>query len=76
MPREWSCTKRRGYRAAAVLARRHLPGLSESWFTDELTAYAEFGYRFSEDGLIHSSRRPSTMTSTTGPNHSDLRTTV
>lgn len=40
------------YRAAALHARRAYPGpLGELAFR-ELSAYAEFGYRFSSDGLI------------------------
>jgi hypothetical protein len=40
------------YRAAAVLARRIYPGPLGELVHRELTAYAEFGYRFSDDGLI------------------------
>jgi hypothetical protein len=40
------------YRAAAVLGRRIYPGPLGELVHRELTAYAEFGYRFSDDGLI------------------------
>jgi hypothetical protein len=40
------------YRAAAVLARRIYPGPLGELVHRELTAYAEFGYRVSDDGLI------------------------
>ncbi|GAA4702462.1 hypothetical protein GCM10023215_47160 [Pseudonocardia yuanmonensis] len=54
------------YRAAARLARRLFPGPIGELAHRELTAYADFGYRFSTDGLIprlaavvlHDSSRP------------------
>jgi hypothetical protein len=40
------------YRAAAVLGRRIYSGPLGELVHRELTAYADFGYRFSGDGLI------------------------
>jgi hypothetical protein len=40
------------YRAAASHARRIFPGALGELGERELSAYAEFGYRFSNDGLI------------------------
>lgn len=40
------------FRAAARDARRLLPGPVGELVHRELTAYAEFGYRFGDDGLI------------------------
>jgi hypothetical protein len=40
------------YRAAAIRARWILPGPLGELAQRELGAYAEFGYRFSNDGLI------------------------
>jgi hypothetical protein len=40
------------YRAAALLGRRIYPGPLGELVHRELTAYAEFGYRFSDNGLI------------------------
>jgi hypothetical protein len=39
-------------RAAALHARRIYPGPLGELVSRELTAYADFGYRFSDDGLI------------------------
>ena len=40
------------YRAAALHARRVLPGPLGDLVHRELNAYADFGYRFTTDGLI------------------------
>lgn len=40
------------YRAAALHARRVVPGPVGELIHRELTAYADFGYRFSNDGLV------------------------
>lgn len=40
------------YRAAAGHARRVYPGPLGELVSRELSAYAEFGYRFDDDGLI------------------------
>jgi hypothetical protein len=40
------------YRAAAVLGRRIYSGPLGELVHRELTAYADFGYRFKDDGLI------------------------
>jgi len=40
------------YRAAALHARRVLPGPLGELVYRELNAYADFGYRFATDGLI------------------------
>src|SRR5882762_8193077 len=44
--------ERARYRAAAWLGRRIYPGPLGELVHRELSAYAEFGYRFSNDGLI------------------------
>ena len=44
--------ERSRYRAAAGHARRVYPGPLGELAYRELIAYAEFGYRFSDDGLI------------------------
>jgi hypothetical protein len=44
--------ERSRYRAAAGHARRVYPGPLGELAYRELNAYAEFGYRFSDDGLI------------------------
>jgi hypothetical protein len=40
------------YRWAAVHGRRMYPGALGELIYRELTAYADFGYRFKDDGLI------------------------
>jgi len=40
------------YRAAALRGRRIYPGALGELVYRELIAYVEFGYRFSDDGLI------------------------
>lgn len=41
------------FRTAAHLARRVYPGSLGELVQRELTAYADFGYRFSGDSLVH-----------------------
>jgi hypothetical protein len=40
------------YRCAALHGRRMYPGALGELVHRELTAYADFGYRFNDDGLI------------------------
>lgn len=49
---EMQLHERSRFRAAALQARRLYPGPLGELVFRELNAYADFGYRFSNDGLI------------------------
>lgn len=58
------------YRAAAHHARRVYPGPAGELISRELTAYAEFGYRFRTDSLI--SRLAVAVLAAAAAEHADL----
>lgn len=57
------------YRAAAHHARRVYPGPVGELISRELTAFAEFGYRFTNDSLI--SRLAAEILAATAAEHTD-----